>query len=58
MPPADTRAHGRGQAVAFFQQHNVPYLINWDSVAFENHNYLMMPDPFETYAEDVARFVR
>jgi proteasome accessory factor A len=57
IPPANTRAHGRGQAVAFFQKHNLPYLINWDSVAFENHNYLMMPDPFETYAEAVAHFV-
>jgi proteasome accessory factor A len=57
VPPSDTRAHGRGRAVAFFQSNSLPYLINWDSVAFENHNYLMMPDPFETYEEDVARFV-
>jgi len=57
VPPSNTRAHGRGQAVAFFQKNSPPYLINWDSIAFENHNYLMMPDPFETYAEEVAHFV-
>lgn len=56
-PPADTRAHGRGAAVAFFQNSSLPYLINWDSVALESHNFLMMPDPFSTYADEVARFL-
>lgn len=57
VAPVNTRAHGRGKAVEFFQSHDVPYLINWDSVAFENHHYLVMPDPFETYGEEVARFL-
>jgi hypothetical protein len=47
LAPANTRAQGRGRAVEFFQKAKVPYLINWDSVALENHNFLLMPDPFE-----------
>jgi proteasome accessory factor A len=29
VPPADTRAHGRGLAVAQFQKRQLPYVINW-----------------------------
>ena len=56
-PPSNTRAYGRGKAVAHFQQRSMPYLINWDSIALENQNYLMMPDPFETYEAEIARFL-
>src|ERR1700726_3790636 len=45
-PPAHTRAAGRGRAVAFFQKKNLPYIINWDSIALESQDYLSMPDPF------------
>ncbi len=55
--PSNTRAHGRGRAVEFFQKAGVPYLINWDSVALESHNYLLMPDPFETYGAEVEVFL-
>ena len=34
--PADTRAHGRGLAVAHFQKATSPYVINWDSITLEN----------------------
>ena len=57
VPPANTRAHGRGKAVAYFQEHPLPYVINWDSIALENQNYLMMPDPFENYEREVAEFL-
>lgn len=58
VSPANTRAHGRGKAVAYFQEHSArPYVINWDSIALENQNYLMMPDPFDTYEAAVEKFL-
>ena len=57
LPPADTRARGRGEAVAHFQKNSVPYLINWDSLACDNQNYLMMSDPFDDYHEAVRAFL-
>jgi proteasome accessory factor A len=56
-PPADTRAHGRGRAVEIFQSRQLPYVINWDSIALENTMHLAMPDPFETYAAQVESLV-
>lgn len=52
-PPPDTRAHGRGQAIARFQSQQLPYVINWDSISVENRSYLPMPDPFDTYESHV-----
>jgi proteasome accessory factor A len=53
--PTDTRAHGRGIAVARFQKAPaVPYVINWDSIAVENGEHLQMLDPFLTYTEEIA----
>jgi hypothetical protein len=57
-PPADTRASGRGQAVAAFRKANRPYVINWDSIACETHDCLLMGNPFKTYAAEVEQFVR
>jgi proteasome accessory factor A len=57
VPPADTRAHGRGLAVALFQNRDLPYVINWDAIAFETANLLPMPDPFDTYERQVREFV-
>jgi proteasome accessory factor A len=56
-PPADTRACGRGQAVALFQKCHAPYVINWDSVSLENGDFLAMPDPFYTYEQEAAALV-
>ena len=53
MPPADTRAHGRGLAVSLFQDRTLPYVINWDTIAIDNTASLPMADPFETYESDV-----
>ncbi|HEX8295775.1 MAG TPA: proteasome accessory factor PafA2 family protein [Chthoniobacteraceae bacterium] len=57
VPPADTRAHGRGLAVSLFQQKPAPYVINWDSISLENSSSLPMPDPFETYEAEVRELV-
>ncbi|MDQ3545460.1 MAG: proteasome accessory factor PafA2 family protein, partial [Verrucomicrobiota bacterium] len=58
IPPADTRANGRAQAVAAFRKANRPYVINWDSIACETHDCLVMGDPFKTYVDEVDEFVR
>jgi proteasome accessory factor A len=58
-PPEDTRAFGRGQAVAhFLEQPKLTYLINWDSLSLEGESPLQMADPFETYEAKVASFLR
>ena len=57
-PPADTRASGRSRAVEFFRREARPYVINWDSIACESRDFLVMGDPFENYTEEVERFVR
>ncbi len=58
MPPADTRACGRARAVEFFRQSGRPYVINWDSIAIESRDFLVMGDPFQTYVDEVEEFVR
>src|SRR6266508_915149 len=57
VPPANTRASGRARAVAFFQDCNSPYVINWDSIACDNRDFLVMGDPFQTYNEEVEQFL-
>ena len=56
-PPANTRASGRARAVAFFQQRDHPYVINWDSIACDSRDFLVMGDPFNDYNEEVGRFL-
>ena len=56
-PPVNTRASGRSRAVASFQKDNRPYIINWDSIACDNRDLLVMGDPFEDYNEAVANFL-
>ena len=57
QPPANTRAAGRAQAVAWFQKSDQPYVINWDSIACDNRDFLVMGNPFDTYRAEVARFL-
>jgi proteasome accessory factor A len=57
VPPANTRASGRARAVAFFQSCNLPYVINWDSIACDSRDFLVMGNPFETYNDEVERFL-
>ncbi|MDQ6809336.1 MAG: proteasome accessory factor PafA2 family protein [Verrucomicrobiota bacterium] len=56
-PPTNTRAAGRAKAVAALQKTERPYVINWDSVATDNHAFVVMGDPFDTYADEVAAFI-
>jgi proteasome accessory factor A len=56
--PSNTRAHGRGIAVAFFQNAGAPYLINWDALARESHDFIMMPNPFDNYEDEVRSFLK
>jgi proteasome accessory factor A len=58
LPPADTRASGRAHAVTAFRRDKLPYVINWDSIACESHDFLVMGDPFQTYVEEVDQFLR
>jgi proteasome accessory factor A len=58
LPPADTRASGRAHAVNAFCRDKRPYVINWDSIACESHDFLVMGDPFQTYIDEVEQFVR
>ncbi len=56
-PPNGTRAAARGRAVAWFQEHPHPYVINWDSVATGSRDFLVMGDPFQTYEQEMTRFL-
>lgn len=56
-PPANTRASGRARAVAAFQNRELPYVINWDSIACDSRDFLVMGDPFKTYNEEVDKFL-
>jgi proteasome accessory factor A len=58
-PPTNTRALGRGRAVAFFQSRSggIPYVINWDSIACDSRDSLVMGDPFQTYNQEVEQFL-
>ncbi|MBA3882406.1 MAG: proteasome accessory factor PafA2 family protein [Chthoniobacterales bacterium] len=57
IPPIDTRAAGRGLAVEWFQKRTQPYMINWDSIATDSRDFLVMGDPFETYNVEVRQFL-
>ena len=56
-PPVNTRALGRARAVAFFQNCSYPYVINWDSIACDSRDSLVMGDPFQTYNQEVEQFL-
>jgi proteasome accessory factor A len=55
-PPLNTRASGRARAVAYFQNGRQPYVINWDSIACNSRDFLVMGDPFHHYVDEVAQF--
>ncbi|MGH8095428.1 MAG: proteasome accessory factor PafA2 family protein, partial [Chthoniobacterales bacterium] len=57
-PPCDTRASGRAHAVAAFRKEKRPYVINWDSIACESHDFLVMGDPFQTYVDEIEQFIQ
>jgi hypothetical protein len=57
VPPANTRAAGRARAVAAFQERDLSYVINWDSITCDSRDFLVMGDPFDTYIDEVERFL-
>jgi hypothetical protein len=57
VPPANTRAAGRARAVAAFQERDLSYVINWDSITCDSRDFLVMGDPFNTYIEEVESFL-
>src|SRR5881398_2301969 len=57
-PPANSRAAGRSQAVAWFCDSELPYVINWDSIASGPQDILVMSDPFSAYTSEVSAFLR
>ncbi len=57
QPPRNSRAAGRAQAVAYFRNADVPYVINWDSIAAGPHQIMLMSDPFQRYAKETSRFI-
>jgi proteasome accessory factor A len=58
QPPTNSRAAGRSQAVAYFRDSDMPYVINWDSIASGPQDILVMSDPFSTYTSEVSAFLR
>lgn len=52
-PPSDTRAKGRSELVKQVLKRKGPkfYVFDWNGVALDRHNYVEMPDPFETYLD-------
>jgi hypothetical protein len=58
VPPSDTRAFGRGKAIRSFQESRTSYIVNWDSVATDEKRFVLMPDPFSTYEEEIGRLLR
>jgi proteasome accessory factor A len=53
-PPANTRAEARGMAVRFLKNQSANYIINWDSIAVEGKDPLVMGNPFHTYREEIG----
>ncbi|HEY3782819.1 MAG TPA: proteasome accessory factor PafA2 family protein [Fimbriimonadaceae bacterium] len=50
-PPNTTRAKGRSELVKSILNRSSSkfYLVDWNGVALDRHNYIEMPDPFDTY---------
>ena len=55
--PANTRASARGIAVRYFREQSTNYIINWDSVAIEGKDPLVMANPFHTYRDEIAQLL-
>ena len=58
QPPQTSRAQGRSLAVKYLRDARIPYVINWDSIAVDQHRALMMGDPFHSYVEETKRFLQ
>ena len=56
-PPTNTRANARGIAVRTLLDQNRNYIINWDSIAVENRDPLVMGNPFHPYRSEVTQLL-
>ena len=56
-PPSNTRAAARGIAVRHLRDRTASYIINWDSIAVENKDPLVMGNPFHSYQSEVAQLL-
>jgi proteasome accessory factor A len=56
-PPGNTRAQARGIAVRHLRDQSGSYIINWDSIAVENKDPLIMGNPFHPYRSEVAQLL-
>lgn len=56
-PPLNTRAEARGFAAQVLCNRADSYIINWDSVAVEGSDPLVMGNPFHTYRDEIARLL-
>ena len=56
-PPSNTRAQARGIAVRHLRDGTNTYIINWDSIAVENKDPLIMNNPFHPYRSEVAQLL-
>ena len=57
-PPQNTRAYARSEVVRALSENRVRYIVDWDSVYLENEKHLNLRDPFKTYKDTVAEFVK
>jgi len=55
--PPQTRAHPPRPGRYLFPELQFPYVINWDSIACDSRDFLVMGNPFETYNDEVDRFL-
>ena len=61
QPPIGTRAEGRGaviQHIARQASNRSRYVVDWDGIYFGRDHRIEMTDPFHTYTEEAAAFVR
>jgi hypothetical protein len=56
-PPSNTRAQARGIAVRHLRDQSGSYIINWDSIAVESKDPLIMNNPFHPYQSEVAQLL-
>lgn len=56
-PPTNTRAHARGIAVRHLRDQTCSYIVNWDSIAVENKDPLIMGNPFHPYRAEVEQLL-
>lgn len=57
VPPSNTRAAARARAVEALRGSNLQYVVNWDSVAIDNREFIAMGDPLNNYRAEMDAFL-